>query len=415
MVTQPPPSIENQFKETSQEKLSNEQFNFIMESPLNFYLLQEITVGEITSRQRLLELLGDKSEMARRLDPLLLRMQRLGLIALKDDQIESKATNFRYHLTKDVKARLFPSLFETACKRALIDESSEDPAPRLFVISDDPETKAEVVSAMNRFNEQIREIGKCIQHRKSRGSRLIVLAEAKLYSEDFSNNKDLPHDDRDWTPLEVQRRLRTFRRAAHDIKPAIASIRALRKSLEGRTSDDEFALLDLALERIELISEEFLCRGVKQEDAEYVVLNDVVQTAIIEARNKWGPGLTFRSNLDRKVGTTVNIPQLELFRLLSNVLENAAHATISSPKKEITVTISSGLHTTELRIDDTGCGIEPKYLAKIMNQEPFTTKSGGNGIGLTTAIELLEGAGGKLIIDSKLGRGTSVRLLFPDS
>jgi len=67
-------------------------------------------------------------------------------------------------------------------------------------------------------------------------------------------------------------------------------------------------------------------------------------------------------------------------------------------------------------IRDTGSGIAPDLLDKVF--EPFfTTKSvgSGTGLGLSQVYGFLRSSGGEVRIDSKVGEGTTVFLLFPRS
>ena len=46
--------------------------------------------------------------------------------------------------------------------------------------------------------------------------------------------------------------------------------------------------------------------------------------------------------------------------------------------------------------------------------EPFfTTKHEGTGLGLATVFSLVRRAGGGIVVESSLGAGTTLRLLFP--
>jgi signal transduction histidine kinase/CheY-like chemotaxis protein len=68
----------------------------------------------------------------------------------------------------------------------------------------------------------------------------------------------------------------------------------------------------------------------------------------------------------------------------------------------------------EIRVVDTGVGIAPEHLDKVM--EPFfTTKppGKGTGLGLSQVYGLVAGAGGVLLVDSAPGEGTSVALYLP--
>jgi len=65
-----------------------------------------------------------------------------------------------------------------------------------------------------------------------------------------------------------------------------------------------------------------------------------------------------------------------------------------------------------LSVSDTGGGITAENLPHVF--EPFYTgKPNGSGLGLTIAERIVGAHGGRIEIDSEVGRGTRVTLLFP--
>jgi two-component system NtrC family sensor kinase len=78
--------------------------------------------------------------------------------------------------------------------------------------------------------------------------------------------------------------------------------------------------------------------------------------------------------------------------------------------------IIARLHTgswIELIIRDDGMGIPDEHLPHIF--EPFYTskESGGSGLGLAISQNIVERHGGSIAVDSKVGQGTSFRILLP--
>jgi len=67
-----------------------------------------------------------------------------------------------------------------------------------------------------------------------------------------------------------------------------------------------------------------------------------------------------------------------------------------------------------LRISDTGCGIEPDKVERIF--EPFYTSkrnSGGTGMGLAVVHSIVASNGGRVLVDSVVGHGSTFTVEFP--
>lgn len=66
----------------------------------------------------------------------------------------------------------------------------------------------------------------------------------------------------------------------------------------------------------------------------------------------------------------------------------------------------------EVVIADTGQGIPQEHLSRIFDPF-FTTKEKGTGLGLSVVYGIVEKHGGKVALESQVGRGTTVTLRFP--
>jgi signal transduction histidine kinase len=65
-----------------------------------------------------------------------------------------------------------------------------------------------------------------------------------------------------------------------------------------------------------------------------------------------------------------------------------------------------------IRVADTGCGMDPSTLGRAYDLF-FTTKPGGTGLGMAIVRSAIERHGGRLVIDTEPGHGTTIDMLLP--
>lgn len=112
-----------------------------------------------------------------------------------------------------------------------------------------------------------------------------------------------------------------------------------------------------------------------------------------------------------------DIPPLQLDteqirEVFDNIILNAVQSTEENGKITISTHIVKDGKMVEVRIIDTGIGIPKENKEKIFNPF-FTTKKGGTGLGLSICHRIIAEHNGDIIISSKEGRGTTVRILLP--
>ena len=102
-----------------------------------------------------------------------------------------------------------------------------------------------------------------------------------------------------------------------------------------------------------------------------------------------------------------------LFNLIGNALKFTEHGSV-------TVAASYTGTNLEVSVSDTGCGIAPDMVTRIL--EPFVQvqdpshsadRSMGSGLGLSICRRLIEVMGGELIVESELGKGSTFRVCLP--
>jgi signal transduction histidine kinase len=95
---------------------------------------------------------------------------------------------------------------------------------------------------------------------------------------------------------------------------------------------------------------------------------------------------------------------------LINLVKNALEAMEDGGQLIVRTYVSP--RGVALDLIDTGCGMEDNTAIHMF--EPFySTKSGGSGLGLPTARKIIEAHGGRISVQSELGRGTKFVIEFP--
>lgn len=102
----------------------------------------------------------------------------------------------------------------------------------------------------------------------------------------------------------------------------------------------------------------------------------------------------------------------QLIRLFNNLIKNSLQA--ASPQRELKIEIEleeigEGYN---VYIRDNGVGIMPEQVQRIFEPN-FTTKTGGTGLGLAMAKNIIENLGGAISLESSPNEGTTFKLYFP--
>jgi len=103
----------------------------------------------------------------------------------------------------------------------------------------------------------------------------------------------------------------------------------------------------------------------------------------------------------------------KLRQVLWNLLRNAADAAAQGGK-HVTITARDEASGVTVTVADDGAGIGREHLARIFDPF-FTTKSKGTGLGLATCHAIIAELGGRIEVDSELGKGTKMVVRLPRS
>ena len=99
-----------------------------------------------------------------------------------------------------------------------------------------------------------------------------------------------------------------------------------------------------------------------------------------------------------------------VLQIISNLLSNAFRWTPDGGRIDLALTSSNGSVTVD--VEDSGPGIAPAERDRIFR--PFWSTDGrGTGLGLPIARELAVALGGRIELDTEIGRGSRFRLVLP--
>nr|WP_294552481.1 XrtA/PEP-CTERM system histidine kinase PrsK [uncultured Rhodopila sp.] len=114
---------------------------------------------------------------------------------------------------------------------------------------------------------------------------------------------------------------------------------------------------------------------------------------------------------DRSGGAGAAIDPDAFDAIAAHLLNNAIEASAEADAVEAELRLEP--HCVVLDIIDRGAGMAPEFVRDELFRPLRSTKSGGHGIGAYQARELLRGAGGDLLVISRPGAGTTMRVILP--
>lgn len=208
---------------------------------------------------------------------------------------------------------------------------------------------------------------------------------------------------------------------AHDLKTPFNSILGLSEILKEEakhldiatieqysgiihsTSKNTFRLLENLLEWARIQQSQILFHPVSVQLKNLV--NEVVEFMVEKANSKMIAVINYIPD-----GMVVYADKDMLKTILRNLISNALKFTSTRGKVEIKA-ISKG-STIEILVFDTGTGISKDDMAKIFRIDSNFTKDGtenekGTGLGLLLCKEFVEKHGGKIWVESEIGKGST--------
>lgn len=115
------------------------------------------------------------------------------------------------------------------------------------------------------------------------------------------------------------------------------------------------------------------------------------------------------SEIDRPL--PIHADPAKLRQVIWNLLRNAAHAAAAGGK-HVRVEARVAAESTTISVTDDGHGIRPDQIAQIFDPF-FTTKTKGTGLGLAMCHAMISEHGGRIDVESEVGKGTTMLVRIP--
>jgi signal transduction histidine kinase len=153
--------------------------------------------------------------------------------------------------------------------------------------------------------------------------------------------------------------------------------------------------------------------GREGREPEAVGLDDVVDELLMEGGERIrARGVTVtRHELPTLWGVRTQIEQV-----VSNLLGNAIKYLGDTPAPVVEIGAKDGGgEMVECYVKDNGIGIDPAYHEKVFEifQRLQETEAEGTGVGLAIVKKIIEGAGGRIWVESAKGQGAAFRFTWP--
>ena len=211
---------------------------------------------------------------------------------------------------------------------------------------------------------------------------------------------------------------------AHEIRNPLASISGsieiLKEEIDGAVQHQQ--LMDIILREVgrlnSLIADFLLFARPAPPGQELIHLNGAVEEVlkIFAHSPECGPGIRLATHFQDEIYLPGDAQQIK--QVFWNLIINAAQAMSAGGELRIELRRRSSPPDPgeppqgEIVISDTGTGIGEEELDKIFNPF-FTTKEKGTGLGLSIVHKIVESYGGKILVRSQLGQGTTFTIYFP--
>jgi signal transduction histidine kinase len=213
---------------------------------------------------------------------------------------------------------------------------------------------------------------------------------------------------------------------AHDMRSSLTGIHGLglrlltkSASIEEEKKVEYLKIINKEASKLESLVDDFL--EFSRLETGRLKLNFramSLEKELLELHSVYEPRAN-QKDLDLEIVLEETLPIIEgdvnrLRRVFTNLLDNALKFSKSTGK--ITITAREAPEEIHVSVRDEGIGIaeeELPFIFDIFHRTPGSEKREGYGIGLATVKAIVDGHGGRVRVESRLGEGTTFSVFLP--
>jgi putative PEP-CTERM system histidine kinase len=197
----------------------------------------------------------------------------------------------------------------------------------------------------------------------------------------------------------------------HDLKNIVTQLSLMMKNAKRLKDNPEFQqdMLDTVENSLEKMRQLMLQLrdGEKPHGMTSGVDLEIIAKRLAAAAISKGRQLDLR--LSSPLSTRGHDERIE--RVIGHVVQNAFDA--SEADRSVVLSLERVGSHAQVEVADSGCGMSEDFVQQRLFKPFQTTKPTGMGIGAYESYQYLQELGGKIIVESKPNRGTTVRILLP--
>ncbi len=294
----------------------------------------------------------------------------------------------------------------------------------------DPQQSLQL-ALVGRFYERIGD------HAENIGERVRYIVDGWLPEAQAAERAQARLDDGDLKPhrglavidsIAEERRIDAIRRdfvanVSHELKTPVGAMSLLAETLVGETEpadrDRLSDMLQREAKRVEDIIDDLLELTRLEEgesETEKVKVSKIVAKSVDKVRT-FADGMRVQLVVTGDSGEEkVNVDRRAVVRALTNLIDNAVR--YSEADQQVTVAVDVLEHVVAISIKDDGVGIPRAELERVFERfyrvdRARSRETGGTGLGLAIVRHVAENHGGRVLVESKPGDGSTFTIELP--